>query len=379
MAPSLDVVALTQALVAFDTTNPPGDDGSCVAFLADLLDGAGFDIELQSFADQGTNLVAKAGRPERGSPILFTGHMDTVPLGDAPWSKGPFAGEIEHGKLYGRGTSDMKGGLAAICVAAISLLARCQESAGVTLAFTDKEETGCQGAAALCSAPELLGEAGAIVVAEPSSNVPLLGHKGAFWLRGTARGLTAHGSTPELGENAVYSICRAVSKLERFDFEAEPHSWFDPPTLNVGLIRGGLNTNSVPDYAEFELDIRSSPTQTHDEIQQSLSDHLGVEIGFESMVDLPGVFTDENDEWAAQVRTVVREITGIDCDFGTAKYFTDASILTPSLNGAPTLVLGPGDADLAHVTDEYVRVEALHQAVTVYRRLIENWCTCEGV
>src|SRR6185295_17569674 len=147
-------------------------------------------------------------------------------------------------KLYGRGASDMKSGLAAFIVAALKLADELKRGPGVTLVITADEECGCGGAAHLVAKRELLGEVGALLIGEPTANYPLVGHKGALWLEATTRGVTAHGSMPERGDNAIYKASAAISRLRKFDFEAPPHALMGTPTLNVGTIRGGLNVNS---------------------------------------------------------------------------------------------------------------------------------------
>ena len=162
--------------------------------------------------------IARSGGSPDKRPLCFTGHVDTVPLGAAPWTVDPFAGEISDGKLYGRGTTDMKSGVAAFVVAALELGATLAGGPGVVLVITAGEETGCEGAYYLARSENMLGEAGAIVVAEPTSNQPWIGHKGAIWLKARTTGVTAHGSMPEEGVNAVYKAARAIGRLEDFDF-----------------------------------------------------------------------------------------------------------------------------------------------------------------
>ena len=171
-------VALTQDLVRFRTINPPGDERACAERLASLLEGAGFAVDVVPFGNGRAQLVARIGGGAGKLPIGFTGHLDTVPLGAQPWSVDPFAAEILDGKLYGRGSSDMKSGVAA-CVALADKLAG---TAGVVLLITAGEETGCTGAADLARSRTPLPQVGALVVAEPTFNHALVGHKGALWL-----------------------------------------------------------------------------------------------------------------------------------------------------------------------------------------------------
>lgn len=372
--PLPDVVELTRALVAMDTINPPGNEQPCGRYLADLLEEAGFEVDLRSFEEGRANLVARRGGRDGFKPLCFTGHLDTVPLGEEPWSVEPFEGEVIDGRIYGRGSTDMKGGVAAMVVASMGVAARLEDTAGVVLVLTGGEETGCDGAKALCAAPESLGEAGAIVVGEPTSNKPLIGHKGALWINAVARGVTAHGSTPELGVNAVYAACRAVGKLEDFGFNFPPHDVMGGPSLNVGRMRGGINVNSVPDHAEFDVDIRTIPGQDHAEIRNHLESYLEGEVELAATVDVNAVISDPEDAWIRDVFSTLGDRFGIVPEVATAKYFTDASVLTPAYGHPPTLVLGPGEASVAHKTDEYCEVAKLYQAVEIYEAIIGRWC-----
>lgn len=173
-------VALTQELVRFNTINPPGAERPCAERLAALLEAAGFAVELVPFGEGRAQLIARIGGKADRLPLAFTGHIDVVPLGAQPWSVDPFAAEIKDGKLYGRGSSDMKSVVAAFVTACIALAGRLPGTPGLLLVITAGEETGCTGAAALANAD--LGKAGALVVAEPTGNRPLVGHKGALWL-----------------------------------------------------------------------------------------------------------------------------------------------------------------------------------------------------
>lgn len=232
----IDPVALTQALVRANTVNPPGHEDLCTTQLADLLSDAGFTCRMVEFAPRRSSLVARIGGSPGRLPLCFTGHVDVVPLGAAAWQHDPFGAEIVDGRLYGRGSSDMKSGVAAFVVAAIDLADLLRQGPGLTLIITAGEETGCEGAThmvGLAEAQAFIGTAGALVVGEPTGNQPLFGHKGAFWLSASARGTTAHGSMPERGNNAVYKIARAALALENFSFEAGPHARGPDPVAHA--------------------------------------------------------------------------------------------------------------------------------------------------
>ena len=272
-----DPVRLTQDLLHMNTINPPGNEEACARSLGALLEDAGFRTRYHSFGPGRLNLLAEIGSDAERLPLCFTGHVDVVPLGAAPWSKDPFAGETDAGRMFGRGSSDMKSGVAAFVAAAITMASHLERGPGLSLVITAGEENGCEGAFSLLR-DRALGRAGAVVVAEPTSNYPLVGHKGAFWLHATTRGVTAHGSMPEKGDNALFKAARALSKLEAFRFDNPPHSLMGQASLNVGTLHGGLNINSVPDLAVMGIDIRTVPTVDHMALLRDLAQQLGSEV-----------------------------------------------------------------------------------------------------
>ncbi len=367
-------VELTQDLVRFNTINPPGAERACAERLASLLEGTGFAVELIPFGEGRAQLVARIGGMPGKLPLGFTGHLDTVPLGAQPWSVDPLAAEIADGKLYGRGSSDMKSGVAAFVTACMALADKLAGTPGVVLIITAGEETGCSGAEALTKGATRLPHIGALVVAEPTGNRPLVGHKGALWLEAKTIGVTAHGSMPEKGVNAVYKAARAVTALQDFDFNIARHDVLGGPTLNVGTVSGGLNINSVPDRAVIGIDIRTIPGQEHEKIRDQLATHLGAEVALNTLLDAQSVWTNPNDAWMRDVFRIAHEIGGFAEEIGAAPYFTDASVLTPAIGSPPTAIVGPGELALAHQTDEYCFVSRIEQATALYSRVIEHWC-----
>ena len=366
-----DVVALTRRLLRFDTVNPPGNEAACARELQGLLDAAGFETSLLPMGEGRANLVAYLGDGS-GAPLGFTGHLDTVPLGAQGWRHDPFEGVIEDGRIYGRGTTDMKGGVAAFVTACLREAEALRQGPGVLLLITAGEETGSDGARAMV-AEGGLRRPGALVVAEPTANRPLAGHKGALWLRVVTTGVTAHGSMPERGVNAVVGAARVVEQLAAFDFGAAPHPVMGTPTLNIGTISGGMNINSVPDRAVIGVDIRSVAGLEHGALRARLAQVLGDAAGIETLVDLPPVWTDPAHPWMRRVAEAAAAVTGEATPPASVSYFTDASVFTPAFGGLPTVILGPGEPGLAHQTDEYCELGKLHDAVEIYTRLIHDW------
>jgi succinyl-diaminopimelate desuccinylase len=364
------VVELTLGLVRVDTVNPPGDEAAVADLLGARLEAVGLEVARHDLAPGRPNLVARlAGRdPER--PVLsFTGHLDTVPLGRAPWSRDPF-GEQDGDRLYGRGTTDMKGGLAAIVLTAERIAQLGPPEAGLEIVLCAGEETGCEGAIALADTPGALGRAGALLVAEPTGNVPCVAHKGMVWVEASTEGRSAHGSAPHLGVNAIYPLARAVAALEDVRFGVEAHPLLGDPTLSVGTIEGGINVNSVPDGARARIDVRTVPGLDAGAVLEALRAAAGPDVALEPWVALGPVETDPADPWVAQVY----DAFGAPAEPRGMAYFTDAAALAPAYGGVPTIICGPGDTGQAHQTDEWIEVSRLEAAAAAYVEIARSWC-----
>ena len=373
MASQKNAVELTRELVRIDSMNPPGREHECAHFVGNILQESGLQVTYHEFAEGRTSLVGRLRGTGSKAPLCFAGHIDTVPLGRNEWSKDPFAGEISDGRLYGRGSCDMKAGVAAYIWLAQQLAKLPRPKADIVFIAVAGEETGCQGSAHLARS-QILGGAGAVVIAEPTSNYPIVGHRGALWLRAEAKGVTAHGSMPHLGINAIYKAANAIARLERFKFNATPHPLLGAPTLNVGTMRGGMNVNSVPDRAEFTMDIRTIPDQNHRSLMNELQSYLGDEVSVSPIVDVQGVWTEADESWIQEVFEITAPFLGENPQARGAPYFTDASALKPAFYGAPTVILGPGDMTFAHQTDEYCAVDKIEEAVSIFEAIAQRWC-----
>jgi succinyl-diaminopimelate desuccinylase len=368
------VVELTQELVRTRTVNPPGDEEQAASLLGARLEAAGLEVASYEFEPGRTSLVARTRSRGERPALCLTGHLDTVPLGRADWSRDAFAAEIDGDRLYGRGTSDMKAGTAAIVVAAERIAALGEGDAGLEVVLCAGEETGCEGALALAQAEGALGPAGAGLVAEPTTNYPCVAHKGVVWADAVARGKTAHGSMPHLGENAIYKLARAVARLEDFALEADEHPLLGLPTVSLGTLSGGININSVPDYATAGIDVRTVPGLSGDDVLAALADRLGDEVELETRVVLDAIDTDPADRWVQEVFDVMGPLIGETPEPRGLAYFTDAAALAPAYGRPPTIICGPGDAEQAHRTDESCSVAALEASAEGLFEIARRWC-----
>lgn len=370
---TIDTIELTRELIRFETINPPGNETPCAEYIGAILETAGFDIAYYPLAENRANLIARIGGNPGKKPICLSGHTDVVPLGGAPWSVAPFAGDISDGKIYGRGSTDMKGGVAAIIASAVELAPYLRGTPGVVLVITAAEERGCQGANYLAGLDGVLGKAGAMIVAEPTSNRALLGHKGVLWVQGEAKGITAHGSMPDKGDNAIYKAARVISKLAALKLHNGRELKGGLPTLNVGRIQGGMNINSIPDRTMFEIDIRMVPGLDPDDVMATLSEIGGGEVTFTKMDYHSPVWSEPSDPWIRDVFELMPSITGEQQEEAIATYFTDAHALARAYGHPPTLILGPGEPDMAHQTNEYCFISRIEEARTAFTEIIRRW------
>ena len=366
-----DAVDLTRSLLQFDTVNPPGRERDCARYAGSLLQEWGYQVDYYEYDDARTSVIARAGGSAAKAPLCLTGHLDVVPLGSRAWTRDPFRGETDGDRLYGRGSSDMKAGVAAILLAARGMAKALAGTPGVVIVLTAAEEGGCVGSRHL-SETRFLGKAGAMIVGEPTSNYPLVGHKGSVKFYARFKGVSAHGSMPHLGVNAIYKAARALGALEAFDFGVPAHPVMGRPTLNVGTVEGGSSVNAVPDSASFGVDVRTVPGMDHAALLSSLKKTLD-EGEIEVFSNLGPVWTAPEHEWIQRVFQICGPYAKEPLEARTAPYMTDAANLLKVYSGAPTVVLGPGEAAMAHQTDEYCSMERIRQSVSIYEALIADW------
>ena len=366
-------IELTRDLVRLRSVNPPGEESACARLIAGVLEGEGFQAGTYDLAEGRTNVVAVLKGAGDKEPLCFTGHLDTVPFGAAPWQRDPLAAERDGDKVYGRGTSDMKSGVAAMVFAARAVARMKPRAADLVLVFTVGEETGCDGARYLAQLKNVLPKAGALLVGEPTGNVPLIGHKGALWLKAAFKGVTAHGSMPELGDNAVLKAARGVVRLSDHRLDASHHHHLGGPSINVGSLHGGMNVNSVPDAAAVEIDIRTIPGQSNEAIRQEVMAVLGEGAEVSKIVDVGAVASNPQNEWISGVFDLYERRSGQRLDPKGAPFFTDASVLVPAMGNVPALILGPGETAMAHKTDEYCFASKIEAAVDLYAEIAKGW------
>lgn len=355
--------ALARDLVRIDTAGE--NEGVAVELLARRLATKSIEGDRYKLAPGRECLVVRLpGTDGSASPLCFTGHLDTVGFGTLPWRHDPLSGHVDGDRLWGRGSGDMKVGVAAMVVAMEALAAQ-PRWRGIMLVLCAAEETGALGAAQIA---DRLGPLGAIVVGESTSNRVAVAHKGVTWVRLRARGVTAHASTPHVGANASNAMARALDRLALLDIAGEAHPHLGRPTLNVGIISGGAAPNIVADRCDATVDVRLVPGFAVEEAVSAIRHAVGDLVDVTVELALPPVETSPDDPWlATALKRAGGEPTGV-------AYFTDASVLAPSVSAIPVAIVGPG---LAHQVDEWCSIAAIGRAAELYRLIGEDWATGE--
>ena len=295
-------VQLASQLIKMDTVNPPGHEAIAARFIADRLTRFGVVLELHELSPGRESLIARY-LGDRDTPALcFSGHLDTVPLGVAPWSRNPHGGDIDGDRLWGRGSTDMKGGIAAMVIAFERLCSRGGDQP-ITLALTASEETGCQGAMSIATK---MGPVGALVIAEPTNEDLAIAHKGVVWLRLKSFGKAAHGSKPELGDNAIERMVDALMSTREWTFKVNEHPLLGRPSSNIGTIAGGAATNIVPDMCEATMDIRIVPGLDVATVVSDLRRSMGPGIEIGNILALDAVQSRADHPWLASVALIAK-------------------------------------------------------------------------
>ncbi len=368
------VLRLTKELISTKSENPPGREMEVAQVLRDHLESHGISC-VSVGPKERPNLIFSSHDGEVGDLVVH-GHMDTVPAGPLEnWTYRPFEPEIVNGRLYGRGACDMKGPLAALAETLILYTETKHEKPLVMLATSD-EESGCSGAEEVAKSGLLTGIKFG-VCAEPTSLNVLVGEKGLFWSRVTAKGKSAHGSRPEEGVNAIQICMDAIRVLTGVPYPHEEDSLLGTPTLSIGEISGGIKVNVVPDRCEATLDMRIVKGQTPESILKIMNQRLQAE-GFadsarvEYIHGKPAVRTPTEAEIVDIAWDAVESATGERRNLGAATYGTDCSVLQPKV-GILHVICGPGSIEQAHQPDEFIRIDELLSSVGVYSRIADHF------
>ncbi|NWA10107.1 acetylornithine deacetylase [Pseudomonas gingeri] len=379
MSSSREVLA---ALIAFDTTSRESNL-QLIEFVRDYLARLGVPCELIFNEERSkANLFATLGPVDRPG-IVLSGHTDVVPVDGQPWTVAPFELTERDGRLYGRGTADMKGYIACVLAAVPQLLAAPLRMP-VHIALSYDEEVGCLGVRSLLAELAQRPHKPLLcIIGEPTELKPVLGHKGKLAMRCDVHGAACHSAYAPQGVNAIEYAAELIGELGRIGSRlraAHLHDpRFDPPfsTVQTGVISGGKALNIVPADCRFDFEVRALPSQDPRDVAQQLAQYAeqqvlpkmqavdaGSSIRFSQLSAYPGLATDPQ----SQAAQLIAQFCG-SSDFSTVAFGTEGGLFDAI--GIPTVVCGPGSMDQGHKPDEFVSVEQLQACDAMLARLIQ--------
>lgn len=382
--PSDTTVDILRKLVAFRTVSRDSNL-DLIQWVRDHLARHGLPSVLSRGKDSGkanlfATIPAGSGRVDGG--IILSGHSDVVPVDGQDWSSDPFELTERDGKLFGRGTCDMKGFIAA-CLAKVPMLLAAKLAEPVHLALSFDEEIGCKGVGHMLD--ELVARGvrpRGCVVGEPTSMDAVIGHKTGSAYGCTVRGLEMHSSLAPMGVNAIFYAARVIARIEaiaaRLRADERRHDGYSVPfsTLSVGVIDGGYASNIVPALCKFRFDIRTLPWTDPDAIVAELRAYIdadlvpemraihpgaGIEIAMNGRV--PG-FTIEAD---APLTRYVQRLAGSNAEPGFVAFGSEAGLF--QARNIPSVLCGPGSIEQAHKPDEFVTLDQLARCEDFLERL----------
>ncbi|MFQ1680239.1 acetylornithine deacetylase [Pantoea dispersa] len=376
---------LLEHLVAFDTTSRESNL-ALIDFCWRYLSGLGVTCELIHNAERSkANLYARLG-PAGSGGVMLSGHSDVVPVDGQTWTVPPFALTERDGKLYGRGTADMKGFLACMLAAVPHFLAQPLRQP-LHLAISYDEEVGCLGVRSLVKALAQRSDRPAFcLIGEPTELRPVLGHKGKLAMRCEVQGAACHSAYAPQGVNAIEYAAKLIQRLtvigERLAAPERQDARFDPPftTVQTGVIHGGRALNIVPDACSFDFEVRTLPQEDAQQVaeelvayaQQTLEPQMRAvqpasAIRFSPLSAYPGLDTAAHSA-AAQL---IARLSGSD-SFGTVAFGTEGGLFAAA--GIPCVVCGPGSMEQGHKPDEFITLAQLDACDSLLRRLATWMC-----
>ncbi|NVM45115.1 MAG: M20 family metallopeptidase [Candidatus Lokiarchaeota archaeon] len=358
-----EVISILKKLVQFPSENPPGITKEIVEYLISEVfkEEDGFRNQVVISKKNGVelhNLISTIGNGKR--VIGLTGHFDVIPAGDSSqWESPPFSAIIKDGKLYGRGSADMKGGIAFL-IGVIKLLSKIPvflENYRLVFLGTADEEKGMIGSITL-SNQDVMKDLILLVIAEPTNLQIGVGEKGLLWVKLIITGKAAHGSMPHEGINAIERALKILPQLHKI-LGDKTNDILGKSTLNIGCISGGTAINIVPDRAILDLDYRLIPEQKHQQMKKKLKNlpQPDFSVKFEILKDLPALLSDDKHIFIQNLREISQsEIIGL-------SYATDAANLINTNDPIPFVIFGPGDPKNIHKIDEFIEINQIFEAI----------------
>jgi acetylornithine deacetylase len=377
--PRGDAVALARALIKIDSRNPtlapdsPGE-GDCARFLASVLDDWGFSVEVLEGITYRPNVVARLG-PADAPALMLNGHLDVV--GTEGMVHEPFSAEVRGNRIYGRGSADMKGGVAAMCAAAINGIDASADRQIIIAAVSD-EEYESLGMRELIAAGI---RAEAAIITEPTKLAICPAHRGFVWMDVAFKGRAAHGSRYDIGIDAITHAGLVLAELDKLEQGRESgprHPLLGRGSLHASKIGGGVGMSTYPEECNLAIERRTLPGESEKNALKEVTDacaavrithpQLDARVTLSTAQAPSDVALDA--PIVARLRAAL-EREGVPVRVEGLSAWTDAALLNEA--GVPTICFGPGDIALAHAAEEFVQIEEIDVATRVLARVVGDW------
>ena len=381
--PRGDAVALARALIQIDSRNPTLDpgapgEGECAHALGSILDDWGFSVESMEAVPGRPNIVARIG-PRDAPALMLNGHLDVV--GVEGMVHDAFRAEVRGNRIYGRGSADMKGGVAAMCAAAVKS-ARADSPRQILITAVADEEYESLGMRALLAAGI---RAEAAIITEPTRLAICPAHRGFAWFDLAFTGKAAHGSRYDIGVDAITHAALLLAQLESLEQTRESgprHPLLGRGSLHASKIAGGVGMSTYPEACNLAIERRTLPGESAEKALKEITDACATVRSRHPQFDARVTLTNAQlpSDVAVDSSIVKRlrgalEREGVPVRIEGLSAWTDAALLNEA--GVPTICFGPGDIALAHAAEEFVPIEDIEIATRVLARVVREWCEAE--
>jgi len=370
-----EIVELTQELVRSESVNPPGDTSDCAKIVLNKFEQSNINAEIIEGKKGACNVVARLPGKKKGKVLLLNGHLDVVPPGEG-WTVDPFGGEIRGNKIYGRGTSDMKSGIASMIAAMIAFKRSGAYFNGeIIFMGVAGEETGSEFGTLYLLKNNIGTNADFAIVSEPTNLRVELGNRGLRWIDLFVRGKASHSARPYLGINAISYAAKVIEAIQSIEFSNRNDAFEIPsPSISVTMIKGGTKENIIPDRCDLTVDRRMIPGETTEmvmeELKKIITPILKGEKGLQIEVKMrpnywdPYLISEDEPVVRATIESF-KQVTGEKPEIASKVACTDASHLF-HLARIPTVLFGPGNALLSHRVDECVAMKNLVLSTAIF-------------
>ena len=378
-----EITNLAQELIKIPSDETAGEKEVC-EYLESYLKSLGMKVRLQEVLPNRPNIIAEVIGDDVGRSIMFNGHVDTVPIGDIKkWSMDPYSAIIKDNKLFGRGSTDMKGSIASMIIAMKFIMNNVKKFNGKII-FTGvmAEETTGLGTQKIV---EENIKADMALVGEPSDEKIYRAHKGTMWFNLSTYGKLEHSSeSNSKSNNAIINMMKLIMEINKISKELETieNNLVGHPSINVGLIDGGTKQNMIADSCRISIDRRTLPEEKTDEILdklrirldrlRSLDDRLTFDLEIDTIREAVEVV--ESEQIVQEVKNALNKVINKNPTISGMKATTDMSILVNQGN-IPSVIYGPGFIKQAHTVDEFIEVKRLVESSQVYTEILLNVLT----